>query len=89
MLNQKTEDFTRELKCSYFKATNDWLCRWKEINQILFKIIHGEASVAETVSTNRKLNRVSYVLLQEFNTSFIYNYDKAALYIIAISDCAF
>lgn len=86
LLNQKAEDLARQLNITDFKATNGWLCRWKERNQISFKKIHGEASDADEAAASSWKSNVLPALLQDYSSSCIYNCDETALYYRAMPD---
>ena len=43
MIQENTLAFTKELNIEYFQALDDWLQRWKERNNITFKIVSGKS----------------------------------------------
>ena len=79
LLNQKTGDLACQFSISDFKATNGWLCRWKERNQIYLKKNYGEASDVDETSASSWKSNVLPALLKDYSSSCIYNCDETAL----------
>jgi len=48
MLQQKAEFFAEKIGHGNFKATEGWISRWKDRNNIKFKRFHEEKSSADT-----------------------------------------
>ncbi|VVC31378.1 Homeobox domain-like,HTH CenpB-type DNA-binding domain [Cinara cedri] len=48
MLQQKAEIFVEKIGHGNFKATEGWMSRWKDRNNIKFKRFHGEKSSADS-----------------------------------------
>ncbi|KAK9731551.1 CENP-B N-terminal DNA-binding domain [Popillia japonica] len=86
ILKQKAEEIAERRGKSDFKATNGWFCRWKNRNQVSFKKIQGEAKDADITGANKWVREVLPGLLENYNSSSIYNCDETALYYRATPD---
>ena len=54
MIQEKTVVFAKELNIEDFQASDGWLRRWKERNNISFKTASGESKSITPVIVNKR-----------------------------------
>jgi hypothetical protein len=86
MLQQKAEFFAEKIGHSDFKATEGWISRWKDRNNIKFKRFHGEKSSADTNGANEWSLAKLPEILKNFSPQDIYNADETGLFYRATPD---
>jgi hypothetical protein len=69
-----------------FKATDDWLSRWKCRHGIKFKKAHGEKDSADVVGAAEWKSKKIPELLQKFCADDIYSADETGLFYHAVPD---
>ena len=80
VLMTKAEELAQKLGRSTFKATNGWLERWKNRNEIVCKKSHGEKKSADHISAETWKSEKLPGLLSEYDPENIHNADETGLY---------
>lgn len=85
ILKEKAEEFAKSLGINNFRASNGWLEKFKQRNDIAFRKVCGEsASVDDNVCENWKEELKT--LLKDYDPKNIFNADETALYYQCLPD---
>ncbi|XP_061175614.1 tigger transposable element-derived protein 6-like [Saccostrea echinata] len=85
VLTEKAEDLAARMNIE-FTATNGWLSRWKQRNNISYKKMHGEKKDANTDAADHWITDVLPQLMKDYEPQDIYNADETGLYYRALPD---
>ena len=72
IIQEKASQYAKELSIENFKASDGWLCRWKERNNVTFKTISGELYFVTPDTLETSLP----TLLYNYDLKDIYNADE-------------
>ena len=86
ILEEKANQLAEQLGNPDFKATNGWICRWKNRHGIKYKKQHGEKSDADTTAADTWSTTVLPDLLETYAPRDIYNTDETGIYFRALPD---
>ena len=75
MIQEKAVIFAKELNTENFQASDGWLRRWKERNNISFKTISGESESVTSEMINAWSETSPPTLLSNYDLKDIYNAD--------------
>ena len=80
MIQEKAVIFAKGLNTENFQASNGWLRRWKERNDISFKTVSGESKsvTPEMVNAWSEMSLPTY--LSNYDLEDIYNADEFGLF---------
>ena len=78
IIQEKANQHAKELSIENFKASDGWLRRWKERNNVTFKTISGESNSVTPEMVN--------ALLYNYDLTDIYNADKFGLFYQYVSN---
>ena len=81
MIQEKAVIFAEELNTENFQASDDWLRRWKERNDISFKTVSGESRSVSPEMVNAWSKTSLPTLLSNYNLKDIYNADEFGLFL--------
>ncbi|GBN34699.1 Tigger transposable element-derived protein 4 [Araneus ventricosus] len=79
ILFQKAHDFANLFGDSDFKATDGWLNRWKDRNNIVYRKLHGEKQDADSASAEDWRKDVWPTLIKDYKPDQIFNTDETGL----------
>ena len=80
MIQEKVVIFAKELNTENFQASDGWLRRWKERNDISFKTVSGESKSATPEMVNAWSETSLPTLLSNYDLKDIYNADEFGLF---------
>nr|XP_042912844.1 tigger transposable element-derived protein 6-like [Parasteatoda tepidariorum] len=86
ILFHKAQDFANLFGDSDFKATDGWLTRWKERNNIVYRKLHGEKQDADFSSAADWVNDVWPTLIKDYKPEQIFNTDETGLFFRALPE---
>ena len=78
VLSHKAEVLARGLGKYDFKATDDWLTRWKKRYGVTYAKLHGEAAEADVEGANEWRKENVTQLLESYSHSDIFNADETS-----------
>jgi len=79
-LKTKTEKFARQLHITNFKASEKWLGKFKQMHNITYGQISGEALNVYLNVTNSCLNKVWRKLNEKYTPDNISNTDETGIF---------
>ena len=80
MIREKAVIFAKELNTENFQASDGWLRRWKERNNISFKIVSGESKSVTPEMINAWSEMFPPTRLSNYDLKDIYNADEFGLF---------
>ena len=80
IIQEKASQHAKELSIENFKASDGWLRRWKERNNVTFKTISGESNSVTPEMVNAWSETPLPTLLYNYDLKDIYNADEFALF---------
>ena len=80
MIQEKAVIFSKELNTENFQASDGWLRRWKERNNISFKTVSGESKSVTPEMVNAWSETSLPTLLSNYDLKDIYNADEFGLF---------
>nr|XP_042911118.1 tigger transposable element-derived protein 6-like [Parasteatoda tepidariorum] len=81
MIQQKAMEISKNFEnCEKFIASNGWLYRWQQRNNLSFKIGHGESGSTDDSTCEIWREKTLVPLLQEYGAENIFNCDETALF---------
>ena len=83
MIQEKAVIFAKELNTENFQASDGWLRRWKERNNISFKTVSRESKSVTPEMVNAWSETSLPTLLSNYDLKDIYNTDEFGLFISA------
>ena len=86
LLREKAEKLAKTMNMPNFEATNGWLQRWKERNNLSYKKLHGEQASADVEAGSQWIMNVLPTLLDGCSSVDLYNCDETGLYYRALPD---
>ena len=81
MIQEKAVIFAKELNTENFQASDGWLRRWKERNNISFKTVSGESKSVTPEMVNAWSETSFPTLLSNYDLKDIYNADEFGLFL--------
>ena len=76
IIQDKASQYAKELSIETFKASDDWLRRWKEGNNVIFKTISGVSNSVTPEMFNAWSETSLPTLLYNYDLKDIYNADE-------------
>ena len=76
ILQEKASQYAKELSIDHFKASDGWLRRWEERNNVIFKTISGESNSVTPEMVNAWSETSLPTLLYNYDLKDIYNADE-------------
>ncbi|GBN52467.1 Tigger transposable element-derived protein 4, partial [Araneus ventricosus] len=86
ILFQKAQDFANLFGDSDFKATEGWLTRWKDRNNIVYRKLHGEKQDADSASAEDWSKDVWPTLIKDYKLDQIFKTDETGLFFRALPE---
>ena len=84
-IHEKASQYAKELSIENFKASDGWLRRWKERNNVTFKTISGESNSVTPEMVNAWSETLLPTLLCNYDLKDIYNADEFGLFYQCVS----
>ena len=85
MIQEKAVIFAKELNTENFQASDGWLRRWKERNNISFKTVSGESKSVTPEMVNAWSETSLPTLLSNYDLKDIYNAGEFGLFLSVLS----
>ena len=76
LIQEKASQYAKELSIEHFKASDGWLRRWEERNNVIFKTISGESNSVTPEMVNAWSETSLPTLLYNYDLKDIYNADE-------------
>ena len=77
IIQEKASQYVKELSIENFKASDGWLRRWKERNNVTFKTISGESNSVTPEMVNAWSETSLPTLVYNYDLKDIYNADDS------------
>ena len=73
IIQEKASQYAKEFSIEHFKASDGWLRRWKERNNVIFKTISGESNSVTSEMVNAWSETSLPTLLYKYVLKGIFN----------------